>query len=99
MTEGTIWKSIVAFAIPLFLGNLFQQLYNMADSLIVGNFLGSNALAAPNSNAFSFEQRSSVTHLKLYFMNLLLSMLFLIFFNYLFCITGMLYFPALFSIE
>ena len=41
-------------------------------------------------NAFSFEQRSSVTHLKLYFMNLFLSMLFLIFFNYLFCITGML---------
>ena len=50
MTEGTIWKSIVAFAIPLFLGNLFQQLYNMADSLIVGNFLGSNALAAVSSS-------------------------------------------------
>ena len=50
MTEGTIWKRIVAFAIPLFLGNLFQQLYNMADSLIVGNFLGSNALAAVSSS-------------------------------------------------
>ena len=50
MTVGTIWKSIVAFAIPLFLGNLFQQLYNMADSLIVGNFLGSNALAAVSSS-------------------------------------------------
>ena len=50
MTEGTIWKSIVAFAIPLFLGNLFHQLYNMADSLIVGNFLGSNALAAVSSS-------------------------------------------------
>lgn len=46
MTQGTIWKRIVVFAIPLFLGNLFQQLYNTADSLIVGNFLGSNALAA-----------------------------------------------------
>ena len=50
MTDGPIWKRIVAFAIPLFLGNLFQQLYNMADSLIVGNFLGSNALAAVSSS-------------------------------------------------
>ena len=44
MTEGSIWKKIVTFAFPLFLGNLFQQLYNTADSLIVGNFLGSDAL-------------------------------------------------------
>lgn len=50
MTEGSIWKKIIAFAIPLFLGNLFQQLYNTADSLIVGNFLGSNALAAVSSS-------------------------------------------------
>ena len=46
LTEGSIWKKIVAFAIPLFLGNLFQQLYNLADSLIVGNFLGKQELAA-----------------------------------------------------
>ena len=39
MTEGSISKKIILFAIPLFLGNLFQQLYNTADSLIVGNFL------------------------------------------------------------
>lgn len=50
MTEGPIWRRIVAFAIPLFFGNLFQQLYNTADSLIVGNFLGSNALAAVSSS-------------------------------------------------
>lgn len=50
MTEGTIWKQILAFAFPIFLGNLFQQLYNTADSLIVGNFLGSNALAAVSSS-------------------------------------------------
>lgn len=50
MTEGPIWKRIIAFAIPLFLGNLFQQLYNTADSLIVGNFLGSDALAAVSSS-------------------------------------------------
>ena len=40
LTEGSIPKGIILFAIPLFLGNLFQQLYNMADSLTVGNFLG-----------------------------------------------------------
>lgn len=50
LTEGPIWKRIVAFAFPLFLGNLFQQMYNTADSLIVGNFLGSNALAAVSSS-------------------------------------------------
>ena len=50
LTEGPIWKKIITFAIPLFLGNLFQQLYNTADSLIVGNFLGSDALAAVSSS-------------------------------------------------
>ena len=50
LLEGSIWKGIVAFAIPLFLGNLFQQLYNTVDSLIVGNFLGSDALAAVSSS-------------------------------------------------
>lgn len=50
LTEGPIWKKIIAFAIPLFLGNLFQQLYNTADSVIVGNFLGSDALAAVSSS-------------------------------------------------
>lgn len=50
LTEGSIQKGIIAFAIPLFLGNLFQQLYNTADSLIVGNFLGSEALASVSSS-------------------------------------------------
>ena len=50
LTEGTIWKKILAFAFPLFLGNLFQQLYNTADSLIVGNFISSDALAAVSSS-------------------------------------------------
>ena len=50
MTEGSIWKKITFFAMPIFLGNLFQQMYNTADSLIVGNFLGSNALAAVSSS-------------------------------------------------
>ena len=49
MTEGPVSEKIIRFAIPLFIGNLFQQLYNMADSLIVGNFIGSRALAAVSS--------------------------------------------------
>ena len=50
LTEGPISKRIIAFAIPILLGNVFQQLYNTADSLIVGNFIGSDALAAVSSS-------------------------------------------------
>lgn len=46
MTRGNPAKLILAFSLPLFLGNLFQQLYNMADTFIVGRTLGANALAA-----------------------------------------------------
>ena len=46
MTEGSIAGQMLRFAAPLFLGNLFQQLYNTADALIVGNMLGTDALAA-----------------------------------------------------
>lgn len=51
MTEGPIARQLIAFALPLMLGNLFQQMYNTADSLIVGNFLGSDALAAVSSSS------------------------------------------------
>lgn len=50
MIEGPIWKGLLAFAFPIFLGNLFQQLYNTADTLIVGNFIGKEALAAVSSS-------------------------------------------------
>lgn len=50
LTEGSIIKGLLRFALPLFLGNLFQQLYNLADSLIVGNFCGKEALAAVSSS-------------------------------------------------
>lgn len=46
MTRGSIWKHLVLFAAPLLLGNLFQQLYNTVDSVVVGNFVGKAALAA-----------------------------------------------------
>jgi len=51
MTEGAIWKKILLFSIPLILGNLFQQLYNTVDSIIVGNYIGSHALAAVGSGS------------------------------------------------
>lgn len=50
MTEGSVWKILIRFAFPLFLGNLFQQLYNAVDSLVVGNFCGNEALAAVSSS-------------------------------------------------
>ncbi len=50
MTEGVIWKQLLYFSIPLLLGNLFQQLYNTVDSVVVGNFVGSQALAAVGSS-------------------------------------------------
>jgi len=62
MTEGPIARQLIAFAFPLLLGNLFQQLYNTADSLIVGNFLGSEALAAVSSS-------SNLIHLLIGFFN------------------------------
>lgn len=46
MTRGSIARLLVSFAVPLMVGNLFQQLYNTVDSLIVGNFVGKQALAA-----------------------------------------------------
>ena len=46
MTEGTVWKRIVRFAVPIFIGQLFQQMYNTVDSLIVGKMIGTSALAA-----------------------------------------------------
>lgn len=50
LTEGPITKTMLYFAFPMILGNLLQQLYNVADTLIVGRFLGSNALAAVGSS-------------------------------------------------
>ncbi|MBC8587783.1 MATE family efflux transporter [Paratissierella segnis] len=49
MIEGKISKSIILFALPILLGNLFQQLYNVVDSIVVGNVLGKEALAAVSS--------------------------------------------------
>ena len=51
MTEGSIWKLLTLFSIPLLIGNLFQQFYNTVDSVVVGRFVGKEALAAVAESA------------------------------------------------
>ena len=46
MTQGSPWKHILTFTLPLLVGNLFQQFYNLVDSVVVGNYVGADALAA-----------------------------------------------------
>ena len=46
MTRGNAFLQILTFTVPIFLGNLFQQFYNIVDSIIVGNVVGEDALAA-----------------------------------------------------
>lgn len=50
LTSGSIWKGLLFFAMPILLGNIFQQLYNTADAFIVGRFLDKNAYAAVSSS-------------------------------------------------
>ena len=50
LTEGSIWKSMLLFAFPVFLGNVLQQFYNAFDSWAVGQFIGDTALAAVSSS-------------------------------------------------
>ena len=49
MTLGSPWKRIMEFALPMLLGNFAQQLYNTVDSVVVGHYVGDNALAAVGS--------------------------------------------------
>ena len=49
MTVGTPWKIILNFTIPIVIGNIFQQFYSMVDTVIVGKFVGTKALAAVGS--------------------------------------------------
>ena len=49
MTSGTPWKKILLFTIPMLIGNITQQLYNTVDSIVVGKYVGDNALAAVGS--------------------------------------------------
>ena len=49
MTQGTPWKAIAVFSIPMLIGNIAQQLYSTVDSIVVGHYIGDNALAAVGS--------------------------------------------------
>ncbi|MBP5744316.1 MAG: MATE family efflux transporter, partial [Oscillospiraceae bacterium] len=51
MTVGDPVRHLLFFAVPALIGNLFQQVYNLADSVIVGRFIGANALAAVGATA------------------------------------------------
>ena len=51
MTEGNILRNLIFFAVPILIGNIFQQLYNVADTAIIGNLLGDSALAAVGASA------------------------------------------------
>ena len=46
MTQGSIWRQLIEFAIPMIFGLIFQQLYNTVDTIVVGQFVGKEALAA-----------------------------------------------------
>ena len=50
LTQGPVMRSMLCFAVPMILGDLLQQCYNIADTLIVGQYLGKNALAAVGSS-------------------------------------------------
>ena len=51
MTKGSVWKGIVLFTLPMLIGNIAQQLYSTVDSIVVGKYVGDNALAAVGSAA------------------------------------------------
>jgi len=55
MTKGPILKQVTLFAVPIILGNILQQLYNTVDTLIIGNFCGSESLAAVGTSAYPVE--------------------------------------------
>ena len=57
LTEGPVMKSMLRFALPMILGNLLQQCYNVADTLIVSWYLGSDALAVKAAGGAGIAQR------------------------------------------
>ena len=54
MTIGSPFKILWAFSLPMLLSSLFQQLYNIVDSIVAGKFIGVNALAAVGASYYSF---------------------------------------------
>ena len=60
LTQGNEMKSIVLFSLPLIAGNLFQQLYNLVDTIVVGKFVGADALAAVGSSYMTMTFLTSI---------------------------------------
>ena len=60
LTTGNEMRAIVVFALPLIAGNLFQQLYNLMDTMIVGKFIGADALAAVGSSYMTMNFLTSI---------------------------------------
>ena len=60
LTEGSIWKGMLLFALPIFLGNVFQQLYNAFDAWCVGYFINDDALAAVIRNELTATEQTAV---------------------------------------
>lgn len=51
LRERNIWKALITFALPIFIGQIFQNLYSSVDSIVVGRFVSSDALGAVNASA------------------------------------------------
>ena len=61
ITEGVIWKQLLIFFFPILFGTLFQQIYNTADTVVVGRFVGKEALAAVGGSSLSLIHISEPT--------------------------------------
>lgn len=66
LTEGSILKTMLIFAVPMILGNLLQQVYNIADTMVVGRFLGAEALAAVGIGLYADDFSDFSDHRSLY---------------------------------
>ena len=62
ITEGVIWKQLLFFFFPILLGSFFQQMYNTVDTIIVGRFVGTQALAAVGSHLGAAEPDERLLH-------------------------------------
>jgi len=60
ITEGVIWKQLLLFFFPIVMGTFFQQLYNTADTVIVGRFVGKEALASVGGSTAQIDRKSVV---------------------------------------
>ena len=54
LTSGSIFRKLIKFSLPMIVGNFLQQIYNLADTLIVGKYIGANALASVGSVYYSY---------------------------------------------